>query len=691
MGSPDLSIEESADIAREKDIKRQSQKFWTGVIFTLPLFLLSMARDFNLVGQWAFQWWVPWFMFILATPVQFYVGSDYYIHGFKSLRNRAANMDVLVAMGSSVAYFFSIIVAIKLTIGSTSLGEHVYFETAAMIITLIKLGKLLEVKAKGKTGSALKKLIGLQAKTAHLVNPDGIEDIPIEAVKIGDSLLIKPGEKIPIDGTVTDGNSNVNESMLTGESIPVQKSSGDAVVGSTQNLQGMLTIQVTKVGKDTVIAQIIKLVQQAQGSKPPIQRLADQVASYFVPIVIAIAIIVFVVWLMLNGNLTAALLRLIAVLVIACPCALGLATPTAIMVGTGIGAARGILFKSGETLELAGQIKHLVFDKTGTITHGQPVVNKIVLNSQLDKSKYSSLLKEKEFLKLAASLETVSEHPLAEAIVNKAAEKSINLVDPKEFYAYPGEGITAKYNELNCVIGTEKFLQSKGFQVKSLSGEAEKLENQANTIVWVGADDIVLGLISIADTIREESIRVMRALKNQGLNLSIISGDNERTTQSVASQIGISEIMSGVLPQEKSEYIEQYQDGHAGITGMVGDGINDAPALAIADVGIAMGSGTDIAVEASDITLVSNNLTGVLHSLHLSKSTMRVIKQNLFWAFIYNIVLIPVAAGILYPFESAPVFLRSLHPMLAAAAMAFSSVSVVLNSLRLKTLTFSSD
>ena len=687
--TPGLTDQESIDVAREKEIKNQSRKFWTGVIFTLPLFLLSMGRDFNLIGEWAFQEWVPWLMLLLATPVQFYVGSDYYIHGFKSLRNRAANMDVLVAMGSSVAYFFSIIVTIYLTSANTSLGEHVYFETSAMIITLIKLGKLLEVKAKGKTGSALKKLIGLQSKTAHLLNEGITRDVAIEEIKIGDHLLIKPGEKIPLDGNIIDGQSNIDESMLTGESIPVQKSKGDAVVGATLNLQGSITIQVTRIGKDTVIAQIIKLVQQAQGSKPPIQRLADQVASYFVPIVIAIAFIVFIIWLITGGEITSSLLRLIAVLVIACPCALGLATPTAIMVGTGLGATKGILFKNGETLELAGQIKHLIFDKTGTVTYGQPVVKEIILNSELEQSKFASLNDTNEILKLAASIEKVSEHPLADAIVRKADESSLSLTNPKDFYAHPGEGITAIYNDLKCFVGTKKFLESKGFRVTSLSKEAERLEDEANTVVWIGAEGTTLGLLSIADNIREESARVVNTLKKQGLHLAVISGDNDRTTKSIAAQIGISEVMSGVLPQDKSRFIEEYRNNHEGLTGMVGDGINDAPALATADVGIAMGSGTDIAIEASDITLVSANLVGILQTLKLSKATMRVIKQNLFWAFIYNIILIPVAAGILYPLDSAPEFLRSLHPMLAAAAMAFSSVSVVLNSLRLKTLELS--
>jgi Cu+-exporting ATPase len=630
-------------------------------------------------------------MFILATPVQFYVGAEYYIQGIKSLRNRAANMDVLVAMGSSVAYFFSVIVAIYLTAGNMSLGNHVYFETSAMIITLIKLGKLLEVKAKGKTGSALKKLIGMQAKTAHLIKSDGDQDIPIENVKVGDRILIKPGEKIPLDGTIVSGHSSVDESMLSGESIPVEKSTGDLVVGATINMQGTLTILATKVGKDTILAQIIKLVQQAQGSKPPIQRLADQVASYFVPIVIVIAFLVFTVWMFIGGEVTSSLLRLIAVLVIACPCALGLATPTAIMVGTGIGATHGILFKNGETLEQTGQLKHLIFDKTGTITYGRPEVYKIFINPQVGKSQLSFLNDPDELLKLAASVERVSEHPLAEAIVNKAKEKNLSLTDPSAFYAYPGKGVVAKYSNIDIVIGTQKFMTEKGYDIKGVLSEADKFEMEAKTVVWVAANDLVIGLISIADTVRDEVTIVMRSLEKQHINLSIISGDNKKTTETIAKQIGITEVIPEVLPQEKSQYVKNYQENHDGLTGMVGDGINDAPALAQADVGIALGSGTDVAIEASDITLVRNNLNGVLHALQLSKSTMTVIKQNLFWAFIYNLILIPIAAGILYPFSAFPEFLRSLHPVLAAAAMAFSSVSVVLNSLRLRTISFKSN
>jgi len=682
--SPDSSVVESVDIAREAEIKKQSKKFWTGVVFTLPLFMFSMARDFNLLNPWAYQWWIPWLMLLFATPVQFYVGSDYYIHGYKSLRNRTANMDVLVAMGSSVAYFFSFIVAVYLTRGNTTFGEHVYFETSAMIITLIKLGKLLEVKAKGKTGSALKKLIGLQSKTAHLLLPDGDQETPVDSIKVDDKILIKPGEKIPLDGVIIDGHSNIDESMLTGESIPVEKNIGDTVVGATINLQGTITIRVTKIGKDTVMAQIIKMVQQAQGSKPPIQKLADKVAGYFVPGVIVIAFLVFTLWILIGGDVTSALLRLIAVLVIACPCALGLATPTAIMVGTGRGATQGILFKNGETLELAGQVKNLILDKTGTITYGQPEVHQIITSPNGVESQSSFTYSPDELLKIVASIERVSEHPLAEAIVNKAKEKDLALVDPKDFYAFPGKGVVAIYNEKEIAIGTQNFIFEKGLDTKKLIPEAEKLEMEAKTVVWVSADNRVIGLIAIADKVREEAARVMESLKRHKINVSIISGDNQKTTETVAREIGISQIKSGVLPHDKAEYVRKYQKDHDGLTGMVGDGINDAPALAQADVGIAFGSGTDIAMEASDITLVRNNLYGVLQAFQLSKSTMNVIKQNLFWAFVYNLILIPIAAGILYPFTALPDFLRSLHPVLAAAAMAFSSVSVVLNSLRLR-------
>ncbi len=681
---PGLTAEEAIDVSREKEIRKQTHRFWTGVVFTLPLFLFSMSRDFQLLGDWAYQWWAPWLMLILASPVQFYVGSDYYIQGYKSLRNKSANMDVLVAMGSSVAYFFSVFVTFFLSAGIDSLGEHVYFETAAMIITLIKLGKLLEVRAKGKTGSALKKLIGLRPKTAHLTGPDGDRDIPIEAVNVGDLLLVKPGEKIPVDGEIVKGYSGVDESILTGESIPVEKVVGDSVVGATINLHGSLTIRALKVGRDTVLAQIIKLVQQAQGSKPPIQRIADQVAGYFVPAVIGIAIIVFIIWLITGNGVTPALLRFTAVLVIACPCALGLATPTAVMVGTGLGASHGILFKNGETLEQAQHLKHLVFDKTGTITYGRPVVVDIIPAASSDPAGPGDLNNSDQILRIAASIERASEHPLAAAVVKKAKDKALPLTDPQDFYAYPGKGVKAKFENRLILVGNEKFMIENGSDMQGLSSEAGNLEEEAKTVIWISVDSQVIGLIAIADTIREEAAGVIAALKKRKIQSTIISGDNERVSRTIAGQVGVSEFISGVLPQDKSKLIKDFQNKTKGLVGMIGDGINDAPALARANIGFAIGSGTDVAMEASDITLVRPDLQGILKALQLSKSTMTIIKQNLFWAFIYNLILIPVAAGVLYPFSIVPDFLRSLHPVLAALAMAFSSVSVVLNSLRLK-------
>jgi Cu+-exporting ATPase len=596
-------------------------------------------------------------------------------------------MDVLVAMGSSAAYIFSVVVTLYLTAGVLTLGEHVYFETSAMIITLIKLGKLIEVRAKGKTGNALKKLIGLRAKTARFTGPEGEKDIPIEDVKVDDLLLVRPGEKIPIDGIIIRGYSSVDESMISGESIPVEKSVGDEVVGSTLNMQGTLTIKALKVGEETVLANIIKLVQQAQGSKPPIQRIADQVASYFVPIVITIAFLVFILWFISGGGFTNSLLRMIAVLVIACPCALGLATPTAIMVGTGFGATQGILFKNGETLERAQHIKHLVFDKTGTITHGKPEVVDIIPVSSSAIDSLPDINNPDNILLIAASVERASEHPLAEAILKKAKEEDLSLIEPEEFYNYPGRGVKAKYNNSSIIIGTENFMIENDILIEDSFHKAKRLEESANTVIWVAANDQVIGLIAIADTIREEAPDVVQALESNNIQLTIISGDNKRTTETVARQVGISNVISGVLPQEKSTYVIKIQQQDSGLVSMVGDGINDAPALAQADVGISIGSGTDVAIEASDITLVRENLHGVLRALQLSKATMIVIKQNLFWAFIYNLVLIPVAAGALYSFTFVPEFLRSLHPILAATAMAFSSISVVLNSLRLKQIT----
>ena len=671
----DESIEDLEQKAHESRLKNQTRKFRTGVLFSLPLFVFSMMRDFQLLGEWAYGLWALWFMFLLASPVQFYVGIDYFIGGYKSLRNRSANMDVLVAMGSSVAFFYSVAVMLALTFGNTAWGKHVYFETAAVIITLIKLGKLLEIKAKGQTSAALKKLMGLRAKTARIIK-DGKElDIPIDQVQVGDTVLVRPGEKIPVDGIVIEGYSSVDESMLTGESIPVEKQQGDEVVGATINKQGVLKFQATKVGKETALAQIVKLVQQAQGSKAPIQKLADKVASYFVPAVIAIAFFVFAIWWNYSGEFTPALLRLVAVLVIACPCALGLATPTAVMVGTGKGAENGILFKNSEALERALNLSVIVFDKTGTITVGQPSVTDIIAGKGTT---------ENEILKMAASVERHSEHPLAEAIVSAAKEKEIVLGEPKDFKAIPGKGVHALIEEHNVILGNTKLMNKKIANADKYIDEANRLESEAKTVVFLAVDGKVRGLIAIADTLKHDSPQAISLLKNSGLKTVMITGDNETTALSIARQTGIDEVMAEVLPGEKAEQIKILQLDNESKVAMVGDGINDAPALAQADIGIAIGTGTDVAIETADITLMRGSLISIVRALKLSKATMATIKQNLFWAFFYNIILIPIAAGVLYPFTFAPDFLCSLHPVLAALAMAFSSVTVVMNSLRLR-------
>ena len=673
------------EIAHEKEISNQKNKFLIGLSFALPLFLLSMSRDFQLLGDWAYQAWVLWFMWILATPVQFYTGWDYYVGGYKSLRNFSANMDVLVALGSSVAYFYSIFVTFYLTFNSTILGHHVYFETSAVIITLIKLGKLIEVRAKGKTGSAIKKLIGLKPKTAKVVRNNVEMDVPLNDVVIGDIVIVRPGEKIPVDGIVIDGESSVDESMLTGESIPVDKAKGNNVIGSTLNKHGVLRIESKKVGSDTVLAQIIRSVQEAQGSKAPIQKIADKVAAYFVPIIIVIAFLVFGIWLMVDDSFTSGLLRLIAVLVIACPCALGLATPTAIVVGTGLGAANGILFKNSEALEKAHKLKSIALDKTGTITSGKPVVNEIIISNKFKQSQLN-ISSKKDLLKLAASVEKNSEHPLAEAVVRAAKNDNLQLIDSTDFKALPGNGVVGRIENVQILIGNYSLMQNSKINLNELQTEQNRLEEKANTVLWIALDDEAVGLISISDALKENSVNAVEELKNLGLQVSMITGDNKSAAKEIAQQIGIDKVYAQVLPDEKNAVIKQLQSENDALVAMVGDGINDAPALAQADVGIAMGSGTDVAIETADITLMRGDLKSVPQAIRLSKATMRTIKQNLFWAFIYNIILIPIAAGILYPFPEMPQFLRNLHPVLAAGAMAFSSVSVVMNSLRLKTI-----
>ena len=699
---PDQQLADVEQAARETEIHEQTRKFWIGVAFSLPLFLFSMARDFVLLGSWSDALWGNWLMFVLATPVQFYVGWDYYTGGFKALRNGAANMDVLVAMGSSAAFFYSLPVTVALTLGSTALGSHVYFETSAIIITLIKLGKLLEVHAKDQTGAAIKKLMGLQAKTARVVRNGEEIDIPIEQVAVGDVVIVRPGERIPVDGIIIEGNSTVDESMLTGESIPVDKGKGDPVIGATINKQGRLKFEAHKVGAETALAQIIRLVQEAQGSKAPIQRLADRVASVFVPIVIAIAAVTLLVWwFVVDLGFTPSMIRMVAVLVIACPCTLGLATPTAIMVGTSKGAEQGILFKDSKALELAHSLRVVILDKTGTITTGEPSVTDVVIAEGDTPSVITKALgdgieveegkkEEVALLWLAASAERGSEHPIGEAIVRSAQARGLSPVEPSQFEALAGHGVLAQVEGHQVALGNLKMMSERKVDLNSLEIEAEKLQTQAKSAIWIAVDGKAAGLIAVADTIKPGSKEAIDQMHHLGLQVVMVTGDNRTTAENIGNALGIDQILAEILPGDKAAEVKKLQlemDQNPQASrhvAMVGDGINDAPALAQADVGIAIGTGTDVAMEAADVTLISGDLRSVPQAIDLSRATMRVIKQNLFWAFFYNVLLIPVAAGVLHPFTFLPMMLRALHPVLAALAMAFSSVTVVGNSLRMK-------
>ncbi|MEJ2366466.1 MAG: heavy metal translocating P-type ATPase [Deltaproteobacteria bacterium] len=680
--------------ARRAEVADQTKKFAVGLLFTVPLFLwsmgrdfgllgewsqalwvnfaLSMARDFSLIGPWSHAGWVNWFFWALATPVQFYTGWAYYVNGFKSLRNKSANMDVLVAMGSSVAYFYSLALLIF-----PVLGPHVYFETSAVIITLIKLGKMLEARAKGRTGNAIRKLMGLRPKTATILR-DGREiEVSLKEVQVGDVVVVRPGEKIPVDGVILEGNSAVDESMLTGEPIPVDKGTGDTVVGATINSEGLLKFQATKVGKDTALAQIIKLVQEAQGSKAPIQALADRVAAVFVPGVIGIATITFILWWIIGGEFVPAMIRLVAVLIIACPCALGLATPTAIMAGTGKGAEKGILFKDSEALEKATKLKTIVLDKTGTLTLGRPTVAEVIaLNgSSADQHK-------KELLRIAASVEKGSEHPVGRAILKEAEKQALELFEPEDFKASGGFGVRARINGQMVYVGKPGWFSEMDVDMVNGNKYVHTLQRQGKTLMAVVVEKELAGLIAVADSLKPESKEAVGELRSKGLKVVMLTGDNAETAASIGAQVQVDEIAAEVRPEEKSLKIKELQ-GRGQLVGMVGDGINDAPALAQADVGIAIGTGTDVAIETGDVILASGNLMGISRAIQLSRATMRTVKENLFWAFIYNIILIPIAAGLLYPLEFLPHALRQLNPILAALAMALSSVTVVSNSLRL--------
>lgn len=656
--------------ARNLEIKKQTQKFLIGVIFTLPLFVLSMGRDFSLFGLWSHAVWVNWLLMLLATPVQFYTGLDFYVGGFKSLKNGTANMDVLVAMGSSIAYFYSLVLLIY-----QPLGMHLYFETSAVIITLIKLGKMLESRTKGRTGGAIRKLMKLRPQIATIIKEGKEIEISLSEVKVGDIIIVRPGESLPVDGVVIEGESTVDESMMTGEALPIEKQPNDKVTGGTINGEGLLKIQAKRVGSDTALAKIIRLVQDAQGSKAPIQALADRVAAVFVPSVIGIAVFTFLLWWLIGGEFVPAMIRLVAVLVIACPCALGLATPTAIMAGTGKGAEMGVLFKNSEALEMATKLDTIVLDKTGTITIGKPsVVNILPLDPDIKNEDW--------LLGICASVERGSEHPLGRAILEEAKKRGIGLSDPKSFKAWGGLGVSANIDGKSVYAGKPKWFYELGIDISDANKHLSRFQDEGKTVTVIAIEKRVAGIIALADTIKPESSDAISNLHKQGLHVVMLTGDNKQTALAIAKGVNIDRVIADVRPEDKSYKIKKLQE-RGNKVAMVGDGINDSPALAQADVGMAIGTGTDIAIETADIVLVSGSLKGVSKSINLSRSTMRTVKQNLFWAFFYNIILIPVAAGVLYSFKSFPGFLRELNPMVAAFAMSISSISVVTNSLRL--------
>ena len=685
-------LEDAEAEARATAIRHQFKRLLVGTIFSLPLLIVSMGRDFGLLGAWAHGGWVNWLLFLLATPVQFFVGWDYYVGAFKSVRNRSANMDVLVAMGTTVAYVFSLAVLFAQAVGSESLGSHVYFETSAVIITLIVLGKLLEARAKGRTSAAIKELMGLQSRTARVIR-EGVElDIPVEEVVVGDMVVVRPGEKIPVDGIVISGGSAVDESMFTGESMPVEKVTGSEVFGSTLNKQGLLGVEASKVGRETALAQIIRLVEEAQGSKAPIQRVVDQVAAYFVPAVIGLAGLTFVVWMLAGAGFVPALLRLVAVLVIACPCAMGLATPTSIMVGIGKGAGMGILFKNSVALEQTHKLTAVLLDKTGTITKGEPAVTDLVVSQNLlGKSSAGSSngspakAERTDLLRLAASAERGSEHPLGEAIVRSAQAHGLALAEPTQFEAFAGHGIAAEIEEKRILLGNLRLMEREEIDLNGLEPRFAELQAEAKSTIWLAVDGQAAALIAVADTVKEGSGEAVAALRKKGLTVAMLTGDNQATADAIAREVGINRVIAELLPGEKVDQVKALQAEGFRVA-MLGDGINDAPALAQADVGIAIGAGTDVAMEAADVTLIRGDLRSVPHAISLSQATMGNIRQNLSWAFGYNVALIPIAAGILAPFAWAPPFLQQLHPILAAGAMAFSSVSVIINALRLRQL-----
>ena len=669
---PDADPDDPVDherLARTAEIRDLSRKFVVSLALSLPVMLGSMPALFPWTPDWLQQ---PYVLLVLATPVQFWVGWPFYQGTWAALKQKSADMSTLIALGTSAAYLYSAAVAFlpQAFIG-LGVGTHVYFDTAVMILTLIILGRLLEARARGQTSEAIRKLMGLQARTARVWRGGETVDIPVREVVIDDLVLVRPGEKVPVDGVITEGHSTLDESMLTGESLPLDKAAGDPVFGATLNRTGGFTLRATRVGRDTVLAQIVRLVEEAQGSKAPIQRLADEVARVFVPAVVGVALLTFAAWLLWGPRpaLAFALLNFVAVLIIACPCALGLATPTAIRVGTGKGAELGILFKSSPALETAHKLQTVVFDKTGTLTQGQPSVTDIAAHNGFAES---------EVLRLAASAEQASEHPVAQAMLAAARADGLELEAARDAEALPGQGMSAQVGAQSVLIGNHALMQQAGVSMGKLDEIAERLAGDGKTPVFVALDRRAAGIIAIADTLKSHAREAVDALRRLDLEVLMLTGDHRRSAQTVARQLGIDTVLAEVMPDQKAAQVKQLQAQGKRVA-VVGDGINDAPALAQADVGIAIGSGTDVALAAADVTLVSGDVRGVATAMQLSRRTMRTIRQNLFWAFIYNLLGVPVAAGVLYP-----VFGVLLNPALAAAAMALSSVSVVCNSLRLR-------
>ncbi|WP_205370508.1 heavy metal translocating P-type ATPase [Thermoleptolyngbya sp. PKUAC-SCTB121] len=677
-GAQPMSDDALAPLADEEQQNRLDEhrklvrKVWLsgGVSAVLVIGSLPMMTGLPipLIPMWLHH---PLLQLVLTTPVMLWAGSSFFINAWKALKRHTATMDTLVAVGTGTAFLYSLFPTFAPQwFLAQGLSPDVYFEAASVIIALLLLGRLLENRAKGQTSEAIRKLVGLQPKTARVIRNGREFDIPISDVGLGDVILVRPGEKIPVDGEIVEGASTIDEAMVTGESVPVRKQAGDEVIGATLNKTGSFKFRATRVGKDTFLAQIVKLVQQAQGSKAPIQRLADQVTGWFVPAVMAIAILTFVLWFNLMGNVTMSLITTVGVLIIACPCALGLATPTSIMVGTGKGAENGILIKGAESLELAHKLQTIVLDKTGTITQGKPTVTDFVPANGIEH--------ELDLLRLAGSLERNSEHPLAEAVVQYARTQEVELTDPQEFEAVAGSGVQGYVDRRFVQIGTHRWMNELGIDTSALQSVWDRLEYLGRTVIWIAVDGNVEAVMGIADAVKPSSVNAIRTLKRMGLEVVMLTGDNQRTANVIAHEVEIDRVFAEVRPDQKSAVIATIQ-AEGKVVAMVGDGINDAPALAQADVGIAIGTGTDVAIAASDITLISGDLHGIVTAIQLSRATLRNIRQNLFFAFIYNVAGIPIAAGILYP-----VFGWLLNPIIAGAAMAFSSVSVVTNALRLR-------